>query len=207
MQIRLLAWVTIGAVAWLVGAVAAFVPLVLFEQLVLGPAGIEPEVGTSGWGVRLAIHPIAWSALATAAALVAARALGVAIAWRPLAVAVPAVGTGVAAILEFAIHEWERERFGMFDTEYVGVASLAPGSVVAVALAGWALHAGPGPGSPLLRVVAVLAAVSFAAIGILQMAGLDDGLRPSSIPLASSLVVAAAYVGLVVLSALRWPHR
>lgn len=183
------AWAVAGAALYVVVGLVSLFVVATVEQTVLEPLGLGGQPGTSSWGIVLASHPLVWG---IATAMVASR-----LGRRPVPDArftigpafVLIVGLLLAAITMYLLHEYARERYGWFDPEYVGFANFAAPAVVAVALAGWAGAALPRERRKPL-VVAHLAAVAALGLALLpSLPGVQDGIRTSSIPLATILVI------------------
>jgi len=188
------AWALGGAVLYVVIGYASIFIVALGEQLLLAPFGLAAEAGTSSWGIVLASHPIAWGiATALAAAWLGGRLIPGGLRFTIVPAAILGVGLALAAITTYLLHEFVRERFGWFDPEYAGLVLFAAPALVAVGLAGWAGAVAPR-GSTAIVFAAHAAAVAGLGLAILPSApGLHDGIRASSIPLATVLAFDVAY--------------
>lgn len=198
---RGLAWALIGLVLYVACGVAAIFGVAAIESGVLTPIGLGAEPGTQGWGLYLASHDLAWGALAALAAGWAGRRLvpGLRIA-TIVPIVVLVVGVMLAATTTFALHEWVRARYALFDPEYAGPVFFAAPALVAVALGGWASLAMPARLRRPLVVETVAAGTGFAIATLPSLGGLSDGLAASSGPLALALGLDAAFVPAVIVA-------
>jgi len=191
---RVAAWAALGFAGYIVIGLGSLLAIATVEEAILEPLGLGGEPGTSSWGIVLASHPLVWGAATAMAAAPLGRRLipgGLRREIRPAVVL--AVGLGLAAITTYLLHEFARERYGWFDSDYVGLVVFAAPALVAIALAGWAADILPRGGTPILF-VALAAAVAGLGLAILpSVPGLQDGIRASSIPLATVLAVDVAY--------------
>ena len=179
--IGFLLYVAIGFLSLLLAAVA--------EGLVFGSLGIEVAAGTVGLSLRNGLYHVVWTLLAAAVAVPIGRRLVPAARFRGLpGLALLAVGAGLAGLTEILINEWARERFEYFDPEYVGLAGFAPPATVAIAIAAWAALSVPRGSRSILLAVLGAAVVGFGTAVLPSIAGLGDGIDPSSVPLAIVLL-------------------
>jgi hypothetical protein len=201
------AWIAIVGVASLASFFVTIVALGIVEQLVLRPLGMEPVVGTTGWGIRLAAGTVVWGVLVVGAIEGAARLLRIPLVWSPSAVAVLAVGIALGALTQLEIHEWAIVRLGVFNARYLGPTALAPEALVGVALAGCARRVAPASLTAFVRSASIAAAAPFAAILMLNLPGVADGVGSEALPLASTLLVDLGYVLMVASGGLRGPRH
>lgn len=190
-----LAWWTLAGLGLFpVGWVASLLAIATIERLVLEPFGIRAEAGEVSLSVRNGLHQIVWGATVAAAAVPFGRGLVPGIRFRRSAAVLLAVGLVIAAATELLVIEFDRIRRGYFDPEHVGMITFAPPAIVGVALATWAAMAIPSPDRAPLVALAAIATTGFALATIPSLSGLSDGIDPESVPLAITLVVAAAFV-------------
>ncbi len=179
--------------ATLIAFVASFVLTLWMVGLVEGvlPGG---GAGTPVHGFMLATHVVACGILSAGLiAAVAAALYGHETRPDSRAVSFLAVGIAVAAIAEFALHEWARARFGVFSPDYVGGTVWLPAALLVVSLLGFATLAAPPNARLLLKLTLALAALWVVAILGPNIVGALDGVSAESLPLALAMVAASAF--------------
>lgn len=158
------------------------------EAMVFVPLGFEAGAGSFGHGVFLAIHVIAWAVLGFWLCVLAARVVGLNTAVSRGAWVVVVGGAAAAGLVQLAIHEYARARFGFYDPRAVGLTALLPAAAVGQ-LVGWALVLVSKPASMLAwSIEAVPLAVMVGIIG-LNVPGAADGISPGSLPLAVAMAL------------------
>lgn len=192
-------WALTGLLLYPVGWIGSMLAIATIERLLLDPLGIRPEAGTVSLSVRNGLHHMVWGAMVAAVAMPIGRRLVPRIRFDRRGAAVLAVGLGLAAISLFLVIEFDRERSGLFDPDHTGFAIFTAPAIVAVALAAWAAMAVPRADRAPLVLLAGLAGLGFVISLLPSLGGLSDGINPSSVPLAASLLASAAFivVGLV----------
>jgi len=197
---RSIGWGVLSFMAYLGSAIVAFAPADVTRDLLRLLAG-DTGAGTVWWGVRLAIWVAAWGFIATAGVAVLARwTLGL---WPRASTEdrlLLLVGAGLATVVQFALHEWIRAKFGAYDIEYAGWTAGLPAALIAAAVSAFAARTAPPWATLPPRV-----ALGFSAAGVLFIVGsngggLGDGIRLESWPLAI-LVGGAGLYALLVLAA------
>ena len=205
---RLSVWAVAGVGLYLVlGAVSLFAVGWVRDPLV-GLIGLRAETGTAGWGAWLAVHPIVWGAATAIAAAWLGRRLLPELRFGPPGTTTLAVCLALAATTTFLVHEFVRERHGLFDTDYAGFAFLVPSALVAIGLAGWAAAAiEPERRGPLVG-LQIAAVVGLGVALLPSLPGVQDGIRASSVPLAAVFVIdVACAVGSALTVAMPWLQR
>ena len=94
------------------------------------------------------------------------------------------VGVGLAGALQFALHEWIRAKFGVYDSEYAGWTAALPAALIAVAVSAFAARTAPPWATLPPRVALGVSGIGVLAIAASNVAGLGNGIRPESWPLA-----------------------
>ena len=200
-------WAAVGLAIYVAIGLLSLFLVAATENLVFGPFGIEVAAGTIGLSLRNGLHYVVWALLVAALAVpIGRRLVPDARFGGLLALALLGVGAGLAGATEFLINEWARERFGLFDPEYVGLVGFAPAATVAIAVVSWAAMCVPrGTRSDLLGLLAI-AVAGFGLIVLPSITGLHDGIDPGSIPLAIGLLVNGGF-GLLAIAIARRGSR
>jgi hypothetical protein len=159
------------------------------ETGLLVPLGFEAGAGSLTHGVVLAAHVGAWALLAGLAVTTAARLLGATSPIGPWDRALFLVGVLVAALLQLAIHEYGRQRFGFYDPRDIGLTALLPAAMVAQ-LAAWALVLVSRGTSAVAWLAQVLATLAVLGIVGTNVPGASNGLNAGSLPLAGAIGLA-----------------
>jgi hypothetical protein len=188
-------WVAIGLALYLLLGIASLFATGLVDVLILAPLGIDPEAGTSSWGLHLASQDILWGLSVAGAAGVIGRRLVPGLRFGVSGLVVLAAGLTLAALTTFCLHESVRERVGTyFDPEYAGWAIFAAPAVVAVAVATWAALSLPLRQRGPLLLLGTTAGIALAAVMAPSLPGLADGVAPRSTGLFLVLAADAAFV-------------
>ena len=184
-------WAITGFVFYVLAGLGSLLAMALVEGLL--PAAIQPAAGSISLSIRNGLHLLVWGALAAGASMLVGRRLVPGLRFGLGGWLLLAVGAALAALTMFLVNENARERFGMFDPEYVGLAFFASPAVLAVALATWATLALPrGQGI----VVAVAAAAAAAGLGLSLLPSLPDaadGIDADHVPLAIAFLADLAF--------------
>jgi hypothetical protein len=197
---RVATWAIAGVGLYLVLGVVSLFAVGWVRDPLVGLIGLRAETGTAGWGAWLAVHPIAWGAATAIGATWLGRRLLPELRFSPLGATTLAVCLALAATTMFLVHEFVRERHGLFDPEYAGFAFLAPSALVAIGLAGWAAAAIDRGRRGLLIVAQVGALIALAIALLPSLPGIQDGIRASSIPLGAVFVLDAGFAFVSVVS-------
>lgn len=196
---RVALWTGSLAAIYLASGVVALLLVATVEAVVLDPLGLRPEPGTPAWGSRLALATLLWGGLAAVAGgWLGRRLVRVLVPTRERAVGVLVVGVILAATTMYALHEFVRARYALFDPEYAGLALLAVPALVAVALAAWAAAALPARRRWPLTSGVLLAGAGFAAATLPSLPGIADGVSPSGLVFGACLAADAVFVGAMV---------
>lgn len=157
--------------------------------------------------VELALWSVVWGTLAVAGVLVAGRVSFD--AWLPVSprgLAIAAVGTGLSAAVLVVLNQWQTERFGSLDPDYVGWTFGLFAVLIGIGTAGFALDIAPRR-ARLWPLLATLAGAGLTGVIIaFNVPGVRDGIEPESWPLAILIGVSGLYaagVGLLSLGRLR----
>jgi len=206
---RVAAWAAVGLVVYVVAAYGSVLLVAAAEQAVLDPLGLGGEPGTSSWGVILAVHPIAWGVVtALAAGWIGGRLLPGAVHPGLGSAAHLGAGLAPAAVTVYLLHEFVRARYGWFDPEYTGFAIFAAPALVAIGLAGWAAAAIDREHRGALVALQVAALIGLAIALLPSLPGVQDGISPSSVPLAAVVVIDVAFaVGSTSAVLVSWLRR
>lgn len=187
--LRLFAWICAAAVAY----VAAFA---LTLWLVGSVEGLLPGAGagTLLHGIMLAAHVIVWGALSAGSTAALASVLyGHEARVDHRAVYFLLTGIAVAGITELALHEWARARFGVFSPEHVAGSLSLPAAVLVVSTLGFAARIAPRYTVRLLNALLAIPILWVFVIASGNVPGALDGISWSGVPLALSVVGAAAF--------------
>jgi len=138
---------------------------------------------------------LVWGVLSAVGVLIPARlSFGSWVRPRPLAIGMLAVGTGLSAIVNVVLQQWEISRFGITEPELVGLTAGLFAMLIGVAVAAFGAFLVPRQaiGWPVAAVV--LGSVATALIVASNLPGLSDGISAESWPLAIWVGLSALYV-------------
>jgi hypothetical protein len=182
--------------AWICAAALAFVAAFALTLWLVGPVeGLLPGAGagTLVHGITLAAHVVVWGALtAGSTAALASVLYGREAQVDRRALYFVLTGIAVAGVTELALHEWARDRFGVFSPEHVGSLSL-PAAVLVVSTLGFAARIAPRYAVRLLNALLAIPILWVLVIASGNVPGALDGISWSAVPLALSIVGATAF--------------
>ena len=179
MSIRSLAWAGLSVAASCV-AFAMLLPVTGWLAL---PHSVEVTILTGAWGALSLV------AVLLSARLVFGRWLPV----GPPALVIGVTGVGIATMLEFALLEWTRARFGYPDPDFVGWTAWLFALLVLLAMAALASFVAPLGGASVPRMATIVAAAAAILLVALNVRGLGDGIDADSWPLALLVGLAGLY--------------
>lgn len=124
---------------------------------------------------------------------------------RLVAVLVAVSGAALAVVEELLLHAWAEARFGVYHAQLVWWTASLSGLVIATTIASFGVLVAPAGArlAPMLCQALGVAAVAL-VVGS-NAAGLTDGIRAESIPLATAVGLSLVYV--VVLVGIGWDDR
>jgi hypothetical protein len=189
-------WALAGFVLYLVGGMGTLFVSAWLAEAILPALGIQVDIGTLGWSIRNASHPIVWGAFVAGASMPIGSRLAPELRFAMGGWAVLATGLALATVTELLVGEFVRARYGLFDPEYAGLSYFAGPALVAIALAGWATLAMPRRAMPLAAAT-ILAVVGLGIALLPSVGGAADGIDAESIPIAAVFTANALY-GVVV---------
>jgi hypothetical protein len=196
-------WALVGLVLYVLAGMASLIVAVFAAEALLTALGFRVEPGTFAWSVRNATHPLVWGPAVAGLSLPIGRRLVPGLAVRPTGWALLVAGLVLAAGTELLVEEFVRERFGYYEADSIGWTVFTSPALVAVALSAWATRCVPAGHGVSLAVLTATAGMALFASLAPSLAGLADGIDPSSVPLVVVLGGGVAYASLAVVSALR----
>jgi hypothetical protein len=180
---------------WAAGSAAWLVSALLLALAILGMVRMLWPAFVPDHGMELAAFVVAWCFLGMAGAAALARLLLGEVTIRHRAALIAAIaGMVVAATLQFALHGWAVDKFGLFDPEYIGWTILLPFGLVAVAVALFGVSLAPRAFDQAPRTSVVIGGLLALAAASLNLPGAADGIAPRAIPLAVALVASSLWV-------------
>lgn len=191
-------WAAFSLVGWVVAApLALFLVFAVrtFGLLEGDPFGLRIDLALAlllhGTFAVSLVRPAAWLALGTWPHSGARQALPA------------AVGIGLAALVEVALHEWAEARYGYYDAQLIGWTALLSIALVAAAAATFAAVVAPR-GAVLPPLVALaLASAGVLLIAMSNLPGLEDGIGAGGWVLAVMVGASATYVSACLFIAVR----
>lgn len=200
---RGLAWALVGFVLYVAAGPATLFAIAAASDALLRPLGLAAEPGSTSWGLYLASQPLAWGITTAMLAGWLGRRLIPGLATEASGpILVLGLGLALAATTTFALHEWVRARYELFDPEYAGPVIFAAPALVAVALGGWATLAMPRHLRRPVESLLLAATTGFVIATLPTLGGLTDGLAVSSRPLAMVLGLDGLFVLALVVTSL-----
>ncbi len=146
----------------------------------------------------MAAWSITWGIMSVGGVLLAARlAFGGWLPVRPMAIAVAAFGITLSAVVHVVLQQWEIERFGYPDADFVGITAGLFAVLIGLATSGFAVLVAPASGRSWPIVATLAGSLGVLGIGLSNLPGLRDGLPSESWPLALWLAASAAYAVVV----------
>jgi hypothetical protein len=144
--------------------------------------------------IRFAVGVAVATTLASAGAWATARlASQQAIAWSRPATAWLLAGLGVASVTAGGLASRTIARFAHFDPDYVGVTLVLPAAIMAVVIGSVVHSTTVGGIRRVATILVILGTMAVAAIVVLNLVGLRDGLRAESWGLAAAGATALLY--------------
>jgi len=118
-----------------------------------------------------------------------------------------AIGIGLSAVVHVVLQQWEIERFGYPDPEFVGWTAALFGVLIGQATAHFGSQIAPRKSRGWPTAATVVGAAIGSLIVVSNLPGLEDGIRPESVPLAIWIAASGVYLlattGLAVMRAFR----
>lgn len=152
---------------------------------------------------QLAIWSASCGVLSIGGVLLAARlTLGRWLSIRPIAMVLAGAGVVLSAIVHVVLQQWEIQRFGVAEPEYVGLTAALFALLIGLATATFGTLVAPRGDRAWPAAATIVGAVMVLAIVALNLPGLDDGLGTESLPLAIWLGLSAVYGFVTAVAAL-----
>jgi hypothetical protein len=186
--LRNLAWLLASGSAVCAAAVLALALVGTVDMLM-----IHSKAGDFAHGLELSVDLLVWALFGAGGVAVASLLLSPPVRWSWSAFTVALIGVMIAMTLQLALHHWAAGRQIDFDPEYLGVTILAPGLLVAVATACFAVFQAPKEVRPLVQFVGLGAALILVAAVATNLPGARDGIKEGSRVLALVLATSVAY--------------
>jgi hypothetical protein len=147
---------------------------------------------------EMALWSVVWGGLSVVGVLVAGKlAFGRWLRVRPSAMVVAAIGIGLSVGTHVTLQQWSVERFGLYDPDLIGWTAALFAVLVGLATAAFGMFVAPrgALGWPLACVL--LGSTMVAFILLTNVAGVDDGIAPESVPLTVWLGASGLYSAIV----------
>ncbi|MEX2011625.1 MAG: hypothetical protein WEF51_05270 [Chloroflexota bacterium] len=180
---------------WASGSAAWLAPALLLALGFLGMVRLLWPAFVADHGMELAAFIVVWGVVGMAGAAFLARVLlgNVAVGDR-VALIVAIGGIAIAATLQFSLHAWAVDKFGLFEPEYIGWTVLLPFGLTAVAVAMFGISLAPRVFDLAPRTSVVIGGLLSLATASLNLPGAVDGIASRALPLALALVASCIWV-------------